>query len=99
MLARLRLDALIGSDHQQDQINPANPSEHIPHKTLVAWHIHKSEAEQLASRPGKFKMGESQVDSDSATLLFRETVGIDSGEGFDQRGFSVIDMSSGADDD
>ena len=44
-------------------------------------------------------MREAEVDGDAAALFFFQTVGVDAGEGADQRGLAVIDVSGGADDD
>ena len=44
-------------------------------------------------------MGEAEVDGDAAALLLFEAVGVDAGEGLDQRGLAVIDVAGGADDD
>ena len=44
-------------------------------------------------------MGKSDVNRDAAPLFFFEAVGIDAGQGFHQRRFSVINMSGCADDD
>ena len=44
-------------------------------------------------------MGKADVDGDAAALFFFQTVGVNAGQRLDQRGLSVIDMPSGADDD
>ena len=44
-------------------------------------------------------MGEAEIDGDTAALLFFQTVGVDTGEGFDQRGLAMVNVSGGADDD
>lgn len=36
-------------------------------------------------------MGKADVDGDAAALFFFQAVGVDAGEGFDQRGLAVID--------
>jgi hypothetical protein len=53
----------------------------------------------LAARYGQFEMREAQIDGDAAALLFFQAVGINAGQGFDQRGLAVIDVAGGADDD
>jgi hypothetical protein len=42
---------------------------------------------------------EAQVDGNTAALFFSEAIGIRSGERLDERGFAVIYMTGGADDD
>jgi ceramide glucosyltransferase len=44
----------------------------------------------------KLEMSEAEVDGDAAALLFGEAVGVDSGEGADQRGLAVVDVTGGA---
>ena len=44
-------------------------------------------------------MREAQVDGDAAALFFGQTVGVDPGEGPDERGLAMVDMSGGAYDD
>ena len=51
------------------------------------------------SGAGKVQVGEAEVDGDAAALLFLEAVGVDAGEGLDQRGLAVVDVAGGADDD
>lgn len=40
-------------------------------------------------------MGKADVDGDAAALFFFQAVGVDAGEGFDQRGLAVIDGPGG----
>ena len=47
----------------------------------------------------EFEVREAQVDGDAAALLFFQAVGIDAGQGLDQRRFSMIDVARGSDDD
>src|SRR5262249_5649657 len=42
--------------------------------------------------------GEAEIDGDAPRLLLGQTVGVDAGQGFDERGFAVVDVSRGADD-
>ena len=44
-------------------------------------------------------MGKAEIDGDAAALFFFQTVGINAGQGFDQRGLAVVDVAGGADDD
>jgi hypothetical protein len=45
------------------------------------------------------QVGKTQIDGYSAPLLFFQAVGIDAGQGLDQGGLAVVDVSGGADDD
>ena len=53
----------------------------------------------LAVGGGEFEVSKTDIDRNAAPLFFFEAVGINAGQRFDERGFSVIDMSGGADDD
>ena len=44
-------------------------------------------------------MREAEVDRDPAQLLFRQTIRIGAGQGFDQRALSMIDVAGGGDDE
>src|SRR6266705_2986621 len=99
MLAGLRLDTLVGGNDQQNQVNPAHPSQHVADEALVAGDIYKPESQPFAVRPRQFEMRESQVNRYSSPLFFFQAVGVNPGQGLDQRGFSVINVPSGANDD
>ena len=97
VLACLRLDGLIGGNHQQHQIDAPHAREHVPHEALVARDIDKTKTQHLAVRPGQFQMCEADVDGDPAALLLFETIGIDASESLHQRSLAVIDVSRSAD--
>ncbi len=99
VLAGLRLDGFVGGDHQQHQVDAAHASQHVAHEALVPGNIHEAQAQRLAAGSGKLKVGEADVDGDAAALFLRQAVGVDAGQRLDQRGFSVVDMPGGADDD
>src|SRR5437667_8467512 len=99
MLARLWFDALVGSDHQQDQINPAAPCQHVADEALMAGDIHEAKAQWFAVRHREFKVGKSNVNRYSPAFFFLQAIGIDSGQRLDEGGFSVIDVAGGANDD
>jgi hypothetical protein len=65
----------------------------------MAGYVHKTEVQRLAIPARQIHMREAQVNGDTTPLLFLQAVGIDAGEGLYERGFSVIDVSGGADDD
>jgi len=43
MLERLRLDPVIGGDHQQREIDPAGTGQHRVHEALVTRHVDEAE--------------------------------------------------------
>ena len=99
MLASLRLDALVCRDDQQDEINSADSGEHVAHEALVAGNVDEAEAQALAVIDREFKVREAQINRYSATFFFLQPVGVDAGQCLDQRGFAVINVAGGTDDD
>ena len=45
---------------------------------------------------GKVQRGKPQFDGDAALLFFLEPVGVGAGDGLDQAGLSVVNVSGGA---
>ena len=99
MFASLRLDAFIGGDDQQHQVNSAHACQHVAHKALVAGHIDEAYANPAAIGGGEFEVSKPDIDRNATPLFFFETVGINAGQRFDERSLAVIDMSGRADDD
>src|SRR5262245_44976895 len=95
VLAGLRLDRLVGRDHEQHDVDTTDAGQHVLDEALVARDVHEADAQ----RGGELQMGEPEIDGDTAALLLFEAVGVDAGEGFDQRRFAVVDMAGGAYDD
>ena len=91
MFARLRLDGLVGGDDEQQQIDAACSGQHILDEALMPGDIDK--ARRLR------EVREAQIDGNAAALFLFETIGIDAGEGADQRRLAVVDVSGGADDE
>ena len=60
----------------------------------MAGDVDKAEAEIFFLKKCK-----AEIDGDAATFFFGEAVGMRAGEGFDERGFAVVDVAGGADDD
>jgi hypothetical protein len=83
---------LIGSDHEQAHRHPPCPCEHVLDEALMARHIDNA---HFTPR-GKGQPGKAEIDCQPSSLFLLETVGIDAGQGLNQRRFSVIDMSGGA---
>ena len=99
MLAGLRLDGFVGGDDHQHQVHAAHAGQHVADKALVARHVDEAQPDFFSAGRRQFKVGEAEIDGDAAALLFFQTVGINAGQGFDQRGLAVVDVSGGADDD
>lgn len=93
VLARLRHGAVVRRHRQQHEIDTGGARQHVVDEFLVAWHIH--EAEHVAI--GQGRVGVAQVNGDAPRFLFLEAVCIHAGQGFDQRGFAMVDVTCAAD--
>ncbi len=93
MFARLRHDGIVGRHHEDGQVDAGGAGQHVLDETLVAGHIDDAEAEGR-----QIEDGEADIDGDAAGLLFRQTIAVDAGQGLDERGFAVVDVSGGAED-
>ena len=87
------LDGFIGGDHQQDEIDAADASEHVADEFFVAGNVY------VRFHSGQIEKREAEVDGDTAAPFFGESIGMRAGERFHERGFSVVDMARGADND
>src|SRR5882724_12052976 len=96
MFASLGLDRLIGSNHQQHQINATDAGQHVAYEALVAGDIHEAQTKDFAARSGQIQMCETDVDGDASTFFFFQAIGVDAGQSLDQRGFAVVNVSGGA---
>lgn len=94
VLARLRHDAVVGSDDQQREVDAAGAGDHGVHQALVAGYV--DEADAPAARRIKERI--AQLDADAALFFLRQAIGIDAGEHAHQRGLAVVDVACGADD-
>ena len=76
VLARLRHHALVGGDHEQQQIDARRARHHRAHEPLVAGHVDHAE-------PGSVRQverREAELDRDPARLLLGQPVGVDARE-------------------
>ncbi len=94
MFSGLGGNALIGSNHQQHSVNPANTSQHVADEIAVARGIHNADLFsiwQLKSRKTEFYC-HFPLD-----FLF-EAIGMYPGEGCNQCGFAVINVAGSPND-
>src|SRR5205823_2601012 len=96
MLAGLGLDRFIRGNHQQHQIDAAYASQHVAYEALVARDVNEAKTEDFAARAGQIQICEADVDGDATTFFFFQTIGVDTGQSLDQRGFAVVNVSGGA---
>ncbi len=94
MLAGLRHHALVGRHDEQCPINPGRPGDHGVDQPLVPGDVHEVELEV-----GLGQLREAEVDGDPPLALLREPVTVGAGEGLDERGLAVVDVTGGAEDD
>ena len=93
VFAGLRLDRVVGRHHQQRQVDPGGPGQHVADEAFVAGHVDDPQPE-LAQH----QFGKPQLDGDAASFLLRQAVGVNAGQGLHQRGLAVVDVSGGAED-
>ena len=93
MLVRLRARALGRVDHEQEEVDPARPGDHVADEPLVA-----RDVDQREPRPvGQFERRVAEVDRDPALLLLGQPVRVLPGQRPDEPGLAVVDVTSGAD--
>jgi hypothetical protein len=95
VFAGLGHDPFVGGDHHADDVDARGAGDHVLDELLVAGYVDDA---QVAAA-GKVQRGKAQFDGDAALLLFFETVGVGAGDGLDQAGLSVVNMSGGAEND
>ena len=61
--------------------------------------IHESKTKGFAAEPSEFKVCKAEVNRYSAAFFFDKSVGVNAGQRLYQRGFPVINVAGGADDD
>ena len=99
MLHRLRHDALVGRDDEHDCRHATGAGEHVADEVAVPGNVDEADAERRSVRRLRFKGSESEVDGDAAALLFGKPIGVNAGQGANQRRLAVVDMAGGSDDD
>ncbi len=94
MLPRLGHHRFVGRDHEQNAVDPGRAGEHVADEAFVARHVHERDL-----HVAELRVHEAEVDRDAPGLLFRQPIGIDAGEGTNERTLPVIDVTSGTDDE
>jgi hypothetical protein len=82
MLMGLGHHPFIGSHHHQRQVNAAHPGEHVLDEVAVTWHVHDPHLFLVFSQ---LHPGEAQVNRHLPLLFFFQAIGIDAGQGLNQR--------------
>src|SRR5205085_10721148 len=99
VLAGLRLDPFISGDHEQDDVDSTDSSEHVAHEALMTGYVDKAKTQPFAIGRGKLKMRKPDINGDAASLFLFQAVGIDTGKRLDQRSLSMVDVSGRANND
>jgi hypothetical protein len=95
MFPCLRLDGFVRRDYQQHEVDTRGASEHVPHKAFMPGDINESGSKFLR----QVEVCKPKVDGDAAPFLFLQAIGVDTGEGLDERGFAMIDVAGRTDND
>jgi hypothetical protein len=85
---------LVGGDDQQNEVDPRRAGEHVLDQPLVPRDVDDAHTPPA----GEIQVGKAEVDRHAPSFLLFEPVGVDAGEGFDERAFPVIDVAGGSDD-
>lgn len=93
MFSRLWLNRFVGCHDQQHCLNSAGSGEHVSNKPLVARNVDK--AHTVAARQGQ--MSKTKIDGYPTPFLFCKTIGIHTSQSPNKRGFAVVDVSGGPD--
>ena len=92
VFACLRHHTIVGGDHQQRAVDAGSAVDHRRHEFLVPRHVDEGE---LAAA-GQWREGVAQLDRHAALLFFRQAVARHAGEGTDERGLAVVDVTGGS---
>ena len=92
VLARLGHDAVVGGHHQQEEVDAGGARHHVLDEALVAGDVDHREVQPA----GQGQLGVAQLDRDAPLLLLAQTVGVLAGQGTDQRGLAVVDVTGRA---
>ena len=93
MLSCLRHYSFISGYNQEGHIDTAYASQHILDKPLVARNVNNADLPTARqSHPGK-----TQINGHLPLLFFRKAVRVNVGQGFNQRGLTVVNVAGGTD--
>ncbi len=95
VLAGLRHHPFIGGNHQRDEIDTADPGQHVFDKSLMSGNIDDAKVDIVIEEQRR----EAQFNGNTALLLFFQAIRVDPGQRLDQTGFTMVDMARCAKDD
>ena len=88
VLPRLRHDPVVRGDHHQGGVDGADAGDHRLDEALVP--------RDVDDRRLLPEEGETELYGDAARLLLGSAVGVGAGEGLDQQGLAVVDVTGGS---
>ena len=94
MLMRLRHWAIVGGHHEKRGIDRQHSGQHIGQEPFMPGDVDEPDGGAVRHD----RVGETQVDGHAARFLVRQPIGVDSGQGADQGGLSVIHVACHGDD-
>ena len=89
MLPGLRHHAFIQPDDQKDEVNAADPRQHVLHEFFVARHVDDPDLQAFVVRQAR----KAEFNGDAPLLLLLEPVCVDSRQRLDEPGLSVVHMA------
>ena len=89
VFASLRHNALVGGNNQQRRINTAHTREHIFDEAFVTGDIDNADL----APTWQFEPGKAQVYRHAAFFFFRQAIGINACQSFDERRFPMVYMA------
>ena len=93
MLPGLLHYAFVSGHNQKSQVNGTNASQHILDKPLVARNVNNADLPPA----GQSHPGETQINGHLPLFFFGEAVRVNVSQGFNQRGFTVVNVAGGTD--
>src|SRR5205807_2377662 len=81
--------AIVRGDHHQVQVNSCGARDHRADEPLVSRHVDHRQRPARRERHRRI----AELDRDPAGALLRQAIGVDSGEGMDQRRLAVVNVS------
>src|SRR5258707_10441921 len=94
MFAGLRHYTFVGCDDEKGDVDSGRAGEHRTNKGFVSRNIDYADgADSFENQWSK-----SEIDCNSATFLFRETISVDTGKSFYECGLSMIDVTRSSQD-
>jgi len=84
---------VIGRNDQHPEIDPTDPGNHVVNETAMPGHVDKTHNGLIVRPP----IGIAQVDGKSAVPFLFQTIRFHAREILDQRGFAVVDVTCGSD--